>query len=250
MSKEHEVSIDEEIDNVSMKRPHVVILGAGASRATCLFGDKNKRKLPLMNDLVDAVGLRSRLEDWNIDPNQNFENIFSDLYGKNEHQKINAIEHSVENYFNSLELPDKPTVYDHLVLSLRKKDLIATFNWDPLLLQAYVRNRQAGLELPELAFLHGNVKAGYCEQDKVSGLVGDKCIKCGSFYQKSPLLYPIKKKDYSKNSFIRGGWNFLKHCIKYTYMITIFGYSGPKTDAEAIEIMKDAWGNERLMIEM
>jgi len=35
VSKEHEVSIDEEIDNVSMKRPHVVILGAGASRATC-----------------------------------------------------------------------------------------------------------------------------------------------------------------------------------------------------------------------
>jgi hypothetical protein len=33
-----------------------------------------------------------------------------------------------------LELPDHPTVYDHLLLSLRKKDAIFTFNWDPFLL--------------------------------------------------------------------------------------------------------------------
>ena len=32
--------------------PHVVILGAGASLAAFPDGDKNGRKLPLMNDIV------------------------------------------------------------------------------------------------------------------------------------------------------------------------------------------------------
>ena len=31
--------------------PHVVLLGAGASRAVCTNGDKHGRKLPLMSDL-------------------------------------------------------------------------------------------------------------------------------------------------------------------------------------------------------
>jgi hypothetical protein len=35
-----------------------------------------------------------------------------------------------------MEIPDHVTLYDELLLTLRSKDLIATFNWDPLLLQA------------------------------------------------------------------------------------------------------------------
>jgi len=44
-------------------RCHLVILGAGASRAALPNGDKRGRTLPLMNDLVDTLGLRPLLED-------------------------------------------------------------------------------------------------------------------------------------------------------------------------------------------
>ena len=184
--------VDKEVATVNTNRPHVVVLGAGASRACCLQGDKNGRQLPLMNDLVDTVGLRIQFENWGIDPEQNFEDIFSDLYEKNDGDKLKLIQQTVEDYFNKLVLLDKPTLYDHLILSLRKKDLIATFNWDPLLLQAYNRSRCAGLELPDLVFLHGNVGAGYCKQDKTAGLTGERCGTCGAVYKRMPLLYPTQ----------------------------------------------------------
>ena len=37
--------------------PHVVLLGAGASRAAFPNGDRSGRRIPLMNDLVKVVGL-------------------------------------------------------------------------------------------------------------------------------------------------------------------------------------------------
>ncbi len=36
-------------------RPHVLILGAGASKASFPQGDGNGRKLPLMNELSDVI---------------------------------------------------------------------------------------------------------------------------------------------------------------------------------------------------
>lgn len=40
-----------------------------------------------------------------------------------------------------IQIPERPTIYDQLLLNLRPKDLIATFNWDPLISQAYKRNK-------------------------------------------------------------------------------------------------------------
>jgi hypothetical protein len=37
--------------------PHIVILGAGASIAACPQGDRNGRTLPVMNNLIDVVGI-------------------------------------------------------------------------------------------------------------------------------------------------------------------------------------------------
>jgi hypothetical protein len=34
----------------------------------------------------------------------------------------------------------------------------------------------------------------------------------------------------------------LNNALKRAYLVTIFGYSAPKTDAEAIDLMKKAWG--------
>ena len=42
------------------------------------------------------------------------------------------------DYFSSLALPEHPSIYDYLVLGLRPKDVIATFNWDPFLMLAHV----------------------------------------------------------------------------------------------------------------
>ncbi len=249
MGSNSEVSIEEEVANAKMGRPHVVVLGAGASLATCLDGDKNGKVLPMMRDFAKVVGLKPLLDNWGINADQNFEEIFSDLYEKNESEKIAQIENVVEQYFSQLELPDKPTSYDHLVLSLREKDIIATFNWDPLLMQAYLRNGEAGLSLPRLGFLHGNICVGYCEKDKVAGLAGIRCRKCGEIYKRTPLLYPIKKKDYAKDLFIANEWKKLEWGFQNAFMITIYGYSGPKTDQEAIGAMKRAWGdkNQRSM---
>jgi len=229
------------------KRPHVVVLGAGASRATCLKGDKNGQILPLMQDFTQALGIESLLQEWEIEPNQNFEEIFSDLYEKGENQKLEKIVEKINNYFEQLELPDTPTIYDHLILSLRKRDLIATFNWDPLLLEAYCRNSNCGLELPQLAFLHGNIRTGFCKKDGVAGLFYRHCSKCQQPFERTPLLYPIKKKNYSNDPFIDQEWKQLQWGFENAIMITIFGYSGPKTDVEAISAMKSAWGdvNER-----
>ncbi len=244
MRADHAVTIEQEVADTKMGRPHVVVLGAGASRATCPNGDKNGRRLPLMRDFTEAIDIKNTLEQWVISPEQNFEEIFSDLYEKGEHKKLTQIENAVEEYFGKLELPEKPTIYDHLVLSLREKDLIATFNWDPLLMDAYLRNSRAGLKLPKLAFLHGNIRTGYCEKDKVVGLATAKCRKCGEAYKRVPLLYPIKNKNYAQDLFIANEWKQLKWGFKNAFMITVFGYSAPSADTEAITAMKEAWGEK------
>jgi hypothetical protein len=42
------------------------------------------------------------------------------------------LEKVIWDYMCDFVLPDEPTVYDYLVMSLTSKDLIATFNWDPI----------------------------------------------------------------------------------------------------------------------
>ena len=244
MISEDELTTEQEIATANVKKPHVVVLGAGASRAACPDGDINGKKLPLMRDFVDVLGMKSLLENWGIDPSQNFEEIFSTLHKNNESEKLKQIKKIVESYFDNLKLPDTPTLYDHLVLSLRSKDLIATFNWDPLLLQAYRRNRRSKLELPKLAFLHGNVRTGYCKRDSRRGLSWQRCEICGDKYKRTPLLYPTTEKEYAKDPFIHDSWNRLKIGFKHAFMITIFGYGAPKTDTEAKNAMQDAWGGK------
>jgi len=58
-------------------------------------------------------------------------------------------------------------------------------------------------------------------------------------------LYPIKKKDYNSNPFIGSAWNILKMGLSDAYALTIFGYSAPVSDIEAVRVLKEAWGNNR-----
>lgn len=232
---------DAEIADVQMERPHVVILGAGASRATCPNGDKHGNRLPLMADFSACVGLDQMLQKWGIDPAQNFEDTYSDLYEAGEHAKLTHLNKVVETYFGALELPDHPTIYDHLVLSLRETDIIATFNWDPLLLQAY-RRIPTKFRKPRLAFLHGNLMTGYCEADRTLGIAGARCTQCGEPFTPTPILYPVRNKNYAHSPAIASQWELLRYGMQNAFMFTIFGYSGPKTDREAIAAMSEAWG--------
>ena len=139
-------------------------------------------------------------------------------------------------------MPDKPTLYDHLVLSLREKDLIATFNWDPFLFDACWRNH-AFAPLPHVVYLHGSVRVGYCAEDRRKGLVGTACSICGMPFTPSKLLYPITKKDYSSNPFTSAEWNTLRSAFKDTFVVTVFGYSAPQTDVDAVALMRESWGD-------
>ena len=227
-----------------MNRLHVVILGAGASLAAFPDGDKHGNKLPLMNNFVDTLNLRPILESSNLNyDGDNFEGIYSDLYNEGKHKNLlKTIENKIYEYFSELELPNCPTIYDYLLLSLRNKDLIATFNWDPFLFKAYIRNHKM-FDLPHIVFLHGNVSIGYCLKDKEKGADGHICSKCKEMYISSKLLYPIKSKNYNDDSFIAGEWDTLRRALKKAYILTIFGYSAPKSDVEAISLMKSAWGD-------
>ena len=133
----------EEIQKTRVGRPHVVILGAGATLASFPNGDRNGKKIPLMNNLVETLGLENIIKKTGIafDSN-NFEQIYDRIAAIYDLSSAKLeIEKRVYEYFSSLVIHASPTIYDTLLLSLRPKDVIATFNWDPLLFQAYKRNK-------------------------------------------------------------------------------------------------------------
>ena len=233
-------------DNGITRRPHVVILGAGASKAALPNGDRNNCVMPLMNDFVKVLHLNDI-----IDSSANFEEIYSDLYD-NEDKRLEEIKNRIYSYFDSLRLPDEPTIYDYLILSLRKKDIIATFNWDPFLIQAYQRNSTVTKDLPAMLFLHGNVWEGGCPKCETRGYKKNSCKKCGSIFINSPLLYPIRHKDYNKSYNIKNAWESLKVDLHNAAFVTIFGYNAPDSDVEAKDLMHQAWGEkeERYMEEI
>lgn len=235
---------DEMLKNVSFGTPHVVILGAGASAAAFPTGDRNGRLVPLMADLIPKLGLDVALCEAGIPfAGRNFEAVYSDLAasdGKSE--LVQLIENRVHEYFAALELPDGPTLYDYLVLSLRKKDVIATFNWDPFLWRAAQRIYPHA-PVPHLICLHGNVAIGYCSEHKTKGLLGQSCDACGRPLEPSRLLFPTTNKNYEADPAIAVEWSDLRKALQNAYLVTFFGYSAPRTDVAAVDLMKSARAN-------
>jgi hypothetical protein len=222
--------------------PHVVILGAGASLACFPHGDASGQRLPLMNNFVEVVGLRPIIEAAGLSAEiDNFEAFYDELVtaGK-QPQLVGQIEVRVREYFAALSLPAEATLYDYLVLTLRKKDLIATFNWDPFLAQAYRRNMGV-TEPPRIAFLHGNVAIGTCTEHRRVGFSHQSCGVCGNGLSPSRLLYPVKQKDYNADPYIKSEWDVLRSYLEDAYYVTIFGYSAPTTDVEAKQLMLEVW---------
>lgn len=233
-----------EYQRLMKNRPHVVILGAGATMAAIPNGDANGKKSSVMNGFIEALGMTEIIKRIELKTSSNnLEDIYSELHGRPECDAIREeLDRRIREYFSELELPSQPNIYDLLLLGLRKKDLVATFNWDPLLLQAYQRACKLTKDLPDMAFLHGNVLVGYCRSHKRGGILSARCPECGEPFQPAPLLYPVSHKDYAADPYIENSWKAVRNKLKHAYLVTVFGYSAPKTDSEAIALMKEAWG--------
>ena len=239
-------------------RPHVVILGAGASCAAIPNGDKYGKKISVMSGFIEKLGLSSVISKVDISTSfDNLEDIYMELDERSKVEPLcrdikEELEKKIRMDMNKYRLPDTPTIYDFLVMSLTSKDLIATFNWDPFLVQAIERAIKYTSNIPQVAFLHGNVAVGFCEKDNIVENVGKICPKCGIPLTPTKLLFPIKKKDYNSDIAIRKAWKTLNNALEKAYMVTVFGYSAPKSDAEAVAMMKKAWGsvNERNLEEI
>ena len=226
--------------------PHVMILGAGATRASFPQGDARGVAVPLMPEMTDALGAEKLLEGLWKGPEENFEELFSRLHAEDPDAPVlRCLENLVWDFFDSLESPEEATLYDHLLLSLRDKDFIATFNWDPFLAWTYKRNRELR-RLPRIAFLHGNVRVGACMRDKRKGFFpGQRCAARNRWLQPVPLLYPVAQKDYANDAFIKNEWEEARHFLENAYLLTIFGYGAPDTDAEAVDLLLKAWDANR-----
>lgn len=241
-----EVSIEQEIATVLPGKPHVLLLGAGASKAALPNGDKHGRAVPLLREVAENLTLVDHfpadLQELAV---RDFEAAYSRLFDRGASDELSKIESLIHDHFSNFELPDEPNLYDVINLSLRDKDAIFTFNWDPLLVQSQRRLARLGIttRLPKLFFLHGNVVVGFCTKDSTSGFVGRRCSRCQELFVPSVLLFPVEHKDYQSDSFITREWEAARYFLSTCFMFTVFGYSAPTTDKEAIELLKTAWGD-------
>ena len=224
-------------------QPHVVLLGAGASRAAFPNGDASGRPLPVMDDFVEIVGLATQFKQAGLEDvlEKNFETLYGRLASEAKYSDmVRNIERSTERYFSGLSLPSRATIYDRLLISLRPTDAVFTFNWDPFLFDAYQRNRHV-IPLPDIFFLHGSVRVGACLVHDIWGERKGLCPKCSKPLVDVPLLYPIEQKDYSKNPFIRRNWHAAQILFRDAFTLTIFGYGAPDSDTEAVQLLRSAW---------
>jgi len=231
-------------------RPHIVILGAGASVAAFPTGDANGKKLPTMDNLVEILDLEPILKRGGIEYKScNFEDIYSRLYESNPKSPLlKEIEEIAYNYFSSLQLPDVPTLYDHILMSLRPKDIVATFNWDPFLFDAWNRNKDS-VPVPDIVHLHGNVRVAHCLEHPCYGEHGMICPECNRELIPTRLLYPVTMKNYSNDTFIKTEWDVLEHRLRQALTLTIFGYSAPHADKEAVDLLNRAWDKQNRLVE-
>ncbi len=223
---------------------HLVILGAGASIASSYRNpEANGLKLPSMNDLPKVIDMSDILSQL---PHEilceNFEELYGNIYEWDSNSEyLREINDRIYAYFSSLELPQEPTIYDYLIMSLRDKDVIATFNWDPFLFQAWWRNYLHGSS-PGLLFLHGNVAIGYNDEIKEIGWAGSIGNRTHKYFEPTKLMFPVKHKNYASDTYIKDAWSRFEKCLQNAQRVTVFGYSAPKSDVEAISAMQKAWG--------
>lgn len=238
------VSAAELVERPMALPPHVLLLGAGASCAAFPQGDAHGRRLPVMGNFVEHVGLAPLLRDLapQLADEPNIEVVYPRLLERPEcASAARAVEAEVRAYFTNMALPAEATVYDRMVLALRPTDSIFTFNWDPFLADAWQRNRHVA-PLPSIYFLHGCVRIGNCpNHPDTSGDLDEHCPHCQSRFAPMPLLYPVQQKDYASNPSIASQWKAAHAALSEALTLTVFGYSAPTSDVEAVDLLKKAW---------
>ena len=237
-----------------MNAPHLVILGAGATVAAIPNGDKHGKKSPTMKGFFETTGLKELYEEIKLESKEDdLEAVYSELYSLPQYiSLLKKLENGIVDYFKTMQLPDYMTVYDYLVVALTGKDCIASFNWDPLLIQAYDRiSKKITNNLPELLFLHGNVNIGLCNDCKRYRPLQNKyCDKCGKQLIMPKLLYPVKEKDYNTDMFIKDQWDKFKRYISKSGLVTFFGYSFPLSDEAAREAIISIYSSKFRKLEI
>ena len=105
-------------DGNIFKLPHVVILGAGASRAAFPEGDMNGNELPLMNNLIKVLHMDEIFSKNGVEViEENFEELYDRLASSRQHYEfVKIVEQRIYDYFLSLELSLEPNIYDYLLL--------------------------------------------------------------------------------------------------------------------------------------
>ena len=238
---------DKALIEAMRKRPHVFVLGAGATKATIPNGDKYGRKSPVMENFMQEIGLDDLLRGVKLKTkSNNIEDIYSELSDKPEYGDIvRKIEEGIVSHYRQMQIPDTPTLYDYLILSLRSKDCIATFNWDPLLIEAYNRVNKITQNLPQMLFLHSCVEVGVCENCRhYEPYRNHYCSICGKPLVSPKLLFPVKHKDYSQSIYIKDAWDRFSYYLENACIVTIWGYSAPKSDSEAKAMMLKAFSSQ------
>jgi len=71
-----------------------------------------------MADFAEKVGIGQIIKDAGHEPSENFEHIYSQIYSAKNEDALRKLDLAIRNYFEQLALPDVPTLYDYLVLSL------------------------------------------------------------------------------------------------------------------------------------
>jgi hypothetical protein len=86
----------------AIKHSHVVILGAGASRASFPDGDANGKRLPVMADLLELLELRPLVAAAGFEGSSDFEAIYDKISNDSAHVALKTeIEAQVKAYFRS-----------------------------------------------------------------------------------------------------------------------------------------------------
>lgn len=82
-------------------RPHLVILGAGATMATIPFGDKNGLQSSAMDNLLENLGLNNCLKGIKLKTSsKNLEDIYSELYERDDCNDLRQVlEDEIRKYF-------------------------------------------------------------------------------------------------------------------------------------------------------
>lgn len=114
---EEDKEIEENYKRYVLGRPHIVILGAGATMAAIPNGDKNGKRCSVMKGFIENIGLNDLLSNIDINTNSDdLEKIFSELKSRPECNDIVAeLENRIISNFAEFVIPDEPTIYDYLV---------------------------------------------------------------------------------------------------------------------------------------